>query len=127
MNNTKDIEAIFKIILDCSFKVHSELGPGLLESAYEECLFYELMKNGLKVEKQKALPLIYDDVKLEIGYRVDLFVENLIVVEIKSVEALNEIHLAQILTYLKLSNCKLGLLVNFNVKQLKNGFKRVIL
>ncbi len=127
MNNTKDIEAIFKIILDCSFKVHSELGPGLLESAYEECLFYELMKNGLKVEKQKALPLIYDDVKLEIGYRVDLFVENLIVVEIKSVEALNEVHLAQILTYLKLSNCKLGLLVNFNVKQLKNGFKRVIL
>lgn len=127
MNNTKDIEAIFKIILDCSFKVHSELGPGLLESAYEECLFYELMKNGLKVEKQKALPLIYDDVKLEIGYRVDLLVENLIVVEIKSVEALNEVHLAQILTYLKLSNCKLGLLVNFNVKQLKNGFKRVIL
>ncbi len=121
-----DIEKIFKKILDCSFKVHSALGPGLLESSYEECLFYELKKSGLEVEKQKALPLVYEEVKLEIGYRIDLMVENKVVIEIKSVESLAEIHLAQILTYLKLSGCKLGLLVNFNVKHLKNGIKRVI-
>jgi len=120
-------EEIFKIVLDCSFKVHSALGPGLLESAYEECLFYELKQLGLKVEKQKALPLVYREVKLDAGYRVDLLVENCVIIEIKSVEALNEVHLAQILTYLKLSNCKLGLLVNFNVKHLKDGIKRVIL
>lgn len=121
------IEKVFKNILDCSFKIHSELGPGLLESAYEECLRYELFELGLKVEKQKPLPLVYKEVKLEVGYRVDLLVENLVVVEIKSVEALNEVHLAQILTYQKLSGCKLGLLVNFNVKRLKDGIKRVII
>lgn len=120
-------EEIFKKILDCSFKVHTELGPGLLESAYEECLFYELNKLNLFVEKQKPLPLIYEEVKLDVGYRVDLIVENKIIIEIKSVESLAEIHLAQILTYLKLSGCKLGLLVNFNVKHLKDGIKRVIL
>ena len=122
-----DIEKVFKIILDCSFKVHTALGPGLLESAYEECLFYEIQKTGLTVVKQKALPLIYEEVKLDAGYRVDLLIENMVVVEIKSVEALADIHLAQILTYLKLSGCKLGLLVNFNVKHLKDGIKRVIL
>lgn len=120
-------EEIFKKILDCSFKVHTQLGPGLLESAYEECLFYELNKLNLFVEKQKPLPLIYEEVKLDVGYRVDLIVENKIIIEIKSVESLAEIHLAQILTYLKLSGCKLGLLVNFNVKHLKDGIKRVIL
>jgi len=122
-----EIENIFRKVLDCSFKVHTELGPGLLESAYEECLYYELVQLGIKVEKQKALPLLYKEIKLDAGYRVDLLVEGSIIVEIKSVDALAEIHLAQILTYMKLSGCKLGLLVNFNVSHLKNGIKRVIL
>lgn len=120
-------EKIFKKVLDCSFKVHSALGPGLLESAYTECLYYELIQSGLKVEKQKPLPLIYQEVNLEAGYRIDLLVENSIVVEIKSIETLADIHMAQILTYLKLSKCKLGLLANFNVLHLKDGIKRVIL
>lgn len=94
------LEALYKTILDCSFQVHSALGPGLLESAYEECLYYELIQLGLKVEKQRALPLIYKDVKLDAGYRIDLLVENCIVVEIKAVDSLADIHLAQILTYL---------------------------
>ncbi|PJC57528.1 MAG: GxxExxY protein [Ignavibacteria bacterium CG_4_9_14_0_2_um_filter_37_13] len=122
-----NIEEVFKKVLDCSFQVHTALGPGLLESAYEECLYYELVNAGLKVEKQKPLPLVYKDVKLDAGYRVDLFVEKSVVVEIKSVEALADIHLAQILTYLKLLGCKLGLLVNFNVRHLKDGIKRVIM
>ena len=121
------IEKIFKTVLDCSFNIHSTLGPGLLESAYEECLFYEILQSGIKVEKQIPLPLIYKEVKLDTGYRVDLLVENKILVEIKSVESLADIHLAQILTYMKLSGCKLGLLVNFNVAPLKAGIKRVIL
>ncbi|HBC78811.1 MAG TPA: GxxExxY protein [Bacteroidales bacterium] len=121
-----DLEKIFRRILDCSFKLHSALGPGLLESAYTECLYYELERSGYKVEKQKPLPLIYKEVKLDAGYRIDLLVENAIVIEIKSVDALAEIHLAQILTYLKLSGCKLGLLVNFNVAHLKEGIKRVV-
>jgi len=115
-----------KIVYEAGMKVHKALGAGLLESAYEECLCYELQKIGLFVEKQKALPLIYEDVKLEAGYRIDLLVEQKLVVEIKSVDALNELHLAQILTYLKLSGCKLGLLINFNTVLLKNGVKRVI-
>ncbi|MEN8192974.1 MAG: GxxExxY protein [Bacteroidota bacterium] len=117
---------ISKIVFDCALKVHKALGPGLLESAYEECLFYELKKTTLKVEKQKPLPLIYGEVKLEIGYRIDIIIENKFIIEIKSVEALNDIHLAQVLTYLKLSNCKLGMLINFNVVLIKNGIKRVI-
>jgi GxxExxY protein len=107
-------------------KVHKNLGPGLLESSYEECLSYEINKLGIKVEKQKALPLIYEEVKLDIGYRIDLIVEDKLIIEIKSVEALNDLHMAQILTYLKLSNCKLGLLINFNSVLFKNGVKRVI-
>lgn len=122
-----DGEDIFKLILDCAFQVHTSLGPGLLENAYEECLMYELIQSGLKVERQKPLPLIYKEVKIDAGYRVDLLVENSIIIELKSVEDLTDVHLAQILTYLKLSKCKLGLLVNFNVKYLKNGIKRVIL
>ncbi|HPI20839.1 MAG TPA: GxxExxY protein, partial [Candidatus Kapabacteria bacterium] len=101
-------------------------GPGLLESTYEECLCFELKKHGLAVEKQKPLPLIYEEVKLDVGYRVDLMIDNKFIIELKSVESLNDIHLAQILTYLKLSNCKLGFLINFNVVLLKNGIKRVI-
>jgi len=121
------IENVFKTVLDCSFKIHTALGPGLLESAYEECLYHELTQCGLKVHKQKPLPLIYKEVKLEVGYRVDLLVENKVIVEVKSIETLADIHMAQILTYLKLSGCRLGLLVNFNVSRLKDGIKRVIL
>ncbi len=117
---------ISRIIFNCALEVHKSLGPGLLESSYEECLYYELLQTGLKVEKQKALPLIYKDVKLDAGYRVDLFVENKVIIELKAVQAINDIHLAQILTYLKLSNCKLGLLINFNVTLIKNGIKRVV-
>ncbi|MFN7239208.1 MAG: GxxExxY protein [Chitinophagales bacterium] len=115
-----------KIVFELGLKVHKNLGPGLLESSYEECLFYEIYKLGIKVEKQKALPLIYEEVKLDIGYRIDLIVENKLIIEIKSAEALNDLHMAQILTYLKLSNCKLGLLINFNSVLFKNGVKRVI-
>ena len=121
-----EINDLTQIILDCSYRVHSTLGPGLLESAYEECLFYELNLNGLKVEKQKSLPLVYKDIKLDVGYRLDLLVENQVVVEIKAVENLNEVHTAQVLTYLKISECKIGLLLNFNVKSLKYGIKRLI-
>ncbi|MHB1107862.1 MAG: GxxExxY protein [Lutibacter sp.] len=117
---------ISKIIFDCALKIHKNLGPGLLESAYEECLFYELKKYGLNVEKQKALPLVYEEVKLEIGYRIDIIVENKVIIEVKSVESLNDVHLAQVLTYLKLSDCKLGMLINFNVAFLKNGIRRVV-
>jgi GxxExxY protein len=119
-------EVVFKRILDCSFKIYSALGPGLLESVYEECLFYELGRGGLRIEKQKPMPLVYKDVRLDAGYRIDLLVENKVVVEVKSIEALAEIHMAQILTYLRFSQCRLGLLVNFNVVHLKDGIKRVI-
>jgi GxxExxY protein len=119
-------ELLFKQILDAAFKVHTELGPGLLESAYEQCLYYELSRIGVKVEKQKGMPLIYREMKMELGYRLDLFVEDDIIVEIKAVEALNDVHMAQILTYMKISGCKLGLLINFNCRHLKNGIRRVI-
>lgn len=115
-----------KIVVNSAYKVHKSLGPGLLESAYEECLFYELTKTGLKIEKQKPLPLIYEEVKLDVGYRVDLIIESKLIIEIKSVEALNDVHFAQLLTYLKLTNCKLGLLLNFNVSLIKNGIKRIV-
>lgn len=121
------IEKTFKTILDCCFRIHTELGPGLLENVYEHCLFHELTKSGLVVYKQKPVPLVYKEVKLETGYRMDLYVENKVVVEVKSIEALADIHLAQLLTYLRLSDSKLGLLVNFNVLHLKQGIKRVIL
>ena len=106
---------IASVIVDSALKVHRELGPGLLESAYEECLHYKLLNRDLFDQKQKPMPLIYEEVKLEAGYRVDLIVENKVIIEIRAVEALNDVHLAQILTYLKLSDCKLGLLINFNV------------
>ena len=117
---------ISKIVFESALKVHKVLGPGLLESAYEECLFYELKKSNLKVEKQKALPLIYEEVKLDVGYRNDMIIEDKFIVEVKSVEALTDVHLAQLLTYLRLSDCRLGLLINFNVKLLKEGVRRVI-
>jgi GxxExxY protein len=115
-----------KLVFDSGLKVHKTLGPGLLESAYEECLSFELQKLGLKVEKHKALPLVYEEVKLDAGYRIDLLIENKLNIEIKSVEALNDLHLAQILTYLRLSNCKLGMLINFNSVYFKDGVKRVV-
>ncbi|HTB99812.1 MAG TPA: GxxExxY protein [Ferruginibacter sp.] len=123
----QEINILTERILKYSFKVHSELGPGLLESSYKECLWYELNKNGILTEKEKALPLIYQEVKLDIGYRIDLLVEGKVIVEIKAVETLVDIHTAQVLTYLKLSGCKIGLLLNFNTTQLKNGIKRLIL
>jgi GxxExxY protein len=119
-------DEISKIVFESALKVHKVLGPGLLESAYEECLFYELKKFDLKVEKQKALPLIYEEVKLDVGYRIDIIIEDKFIVEVKSVEALTDVHLAQLLTYLRLSDCRLGLLINFNVKLLKEGVRRVI-
>ena len=115
-----------RIVFDSALKVHQALGPWLLESAYEECLFYEIKKTGLFVEKQKPLPLVYEDVKLDIGYRIDIIIENKLILELKSVESLNDVHFAQLLTYLKLTNCKLGLLINFNVSLIKNGIKRVV-
>lgn len=115
-----------RIVFDCALKVHRNLGPGLLESAYEECLFYELKKTGLDIQKQKALPLVYEEVKLDIGYRIDIIVENKLILEIKSVESLNDVHFAQLLTYLKLTDCKLGMLINFNVTLIKNGIKRIV-
>ena len=120
------INQITETIIGCSIKVHAALGPGLLESAYQQCLFYELKKAGLKVEKEKPLPVIYEEVELDCGYRLDFLVENRVIVELKSVEALNEIHLAQMITYLKLAECEVGLLINFNVTQLVKGIKRVI-
>jgi GxxExxY protein len=121
------INQITHEIMDSAYKVHSALGPGLLESAYQACLVYELRKKGLTVEVEKPLPLIYEEVKLECGYRIDLLVENQVVVELKTVESFTDVHTAQVLTYLKLSGCKVGLLLNFYTKSLKNGIKRLIL
>ncbi|WP_126652671.1 GxxExxY protein [Chryseobacterium aureum] len=115
-----------KIVYEAGYVVHKALGPGLLESAYEECLFYELNKHDILVERQKPMPLIYDEIKMDVGYRLDFLIEKKFVLEIKSIESLQDIHLAQILTYLRLSNCKLGMLINFNTLQFKNGVKRVI-
>ena len=114
-------------IIGLAIKVHKALGPGLLESSYKECLFYEIVNAGLFAEKEKKLPLVYGDVKLDVGYRIDILVENKLVVEIKALEALADIHTAQVLTYLKLSGNRLGLLINFNVTLLKNGIKRLVL
>ncbi|HOB83848.1 MAG TPA: GxxExxY protein [Bacteroidales bacterium] len=114
------------IIIGLAIEVHKSLGPGLLENAYKECLYYKIMQTGFKVEKEKPMPLIFEEVKLDCGYRIDILVENKVVIEVKSVEALNDIHLAQTLTYLKLGNFKLGLLINFNELLLKDGIKRVV-
>ncbi|MEI7668996.1 MAG: GxxExxY protein [Pseudomonadota bacterium] len=113
-------------ILKCAYAVHTELGPGLLESAYEECFAYELLKSSLNFSRQQALPLVYKEIKMDAGYRVDLLIEHKIIVEIKSIEALNDVHVAQVITYLKLSGCKVGFLINFNVKSLKDGIKRLV-
>jgi len=122
---SKDNEPdISKIIVDCAFKVHTTLGAGLLESSYEACLAHEMLKRGLKIQKQKILPLEYDDIKIDNGYRLDFLVENEIIIELKSCERLLPVHEAQILTYLKLAKIKTGLLINFNTKLIKDGIKR---
>ena len=113
-------------IIGLAIEVHTALGPGLLESAYKECLYYKICKSGLHVEKEKPMPLIFEEVKLECGYRIDLLVERKLVIEIKSVEVLHNVHLAQTLTYMKLGSYKLELLLNFNVAKLKDGIKRVV-
>ena len=117
---------ISSIILGCAIEVHKQLGPGLLESAYEACLVYELKNKGLKVAQQQALPVVYKDIKLEAGYRIDILVEETVIIEIKSTDALADIHFAQVLTYLNLKELKLGLLINFNTVLLKDGVKRVM-
>lgn len=119
-------EDLTSIIIGCAIEVHKELGPGLLESAYEECLAYELVKRGLKVERQKPVPVVYKEIKLECGYRIDILVEDKVVLELKTVDEFNPVHEAQILTYLKFSEKKVGLLINFNVLRLKDGIKRYI-
>lgn len=113
-------------IIGEAIKVHSQLGPGLLESVYEECLSYKLIKTGIYIERQKPIPLIFEEVRMECGFRCDILVEGKLIIEVKSCEALNDIHLAQVLTYLKLSEVKLGLLMNFNVLRLKDGLKRIV-
>ena len=114
------------VAIGCAMRVHSALGPGLLESAYEACLQHELVKSGLRVEAQKPLPLIYETVKLECGYRIDLLVDNKLIIEVKAMEALAEIHFAQVLTYLRLSGLRLALLLNFNVVHMKDGIRRIV-
>lgn len=113
-------------VIGVAIDVHRALGPGLLESAYEECLFYKIIQSGLRAEKEKAMPLIFEEVHLEFGYRIDILVENSLVIEVKSCEALHPMFLTQTLTYLKLGGYKLGLLINFNVEVLKYGIKRII-
>ncbi|GAB2582038.1 GxxExxY protein [Spirosoma areae] len=117
---------VSRVVFDCALKVHRTLGPGLLESAYEECLLYELLNADLFVERQKTLPIVYESIKLDAGYRVDLIIERKLIIELKAVEVLTDVHLAQVMTYLRLSGCRLGLLVNFNVTLLKNGMRRVV-
>lgn len=122
-----ELNQITHEILDSAYKVHTALGPGLLESAYRTCLAYELRKKGLKVEEEKPVPIIYEEVKLECGYRMDLLVEDAVVVELKTVDLFTDVHFAQILTYLRFGEKKVGLLINFNTKSLKNGIKRFVL
>lgn len=117
---------ISKIVVDCCFKVHTELGPGLLESVYEEVLSYEIIKRGLNVERQKGIPVVYDSIKMELGFRADIIVENKVIIELKSIEAIAPVHTKQLLTYLKLTGLKLGLLVNFNEALIKDGIKRIV-
>lgn len=118
---------ISRIILDCAYKVHTKLGSGLLEKVYKECLAYELTKYGLDVQQEKAFPVIYEDIKMDCGYRVDIIVNNKVIIELKVVEDFTVEHTAQCLTYMRLSECKLGLLLNFYKKSLKDGIKRLIL
>ncbi|MBP9663594.1 MAG: GxxExxY protein [Pyrinomonadaceae bacterium] len=121
------VEQLSHRVIGAALKVHKELGPGLIESIYERCLCYEFQKSGLEFERQVAVPVVYDSVKLDADLRLDIWVEQLLIVEVKAVEAILPIHQAQLMTYLKLTGNRLGLLINFNVALLKNGIKRVIL
>src|SRR5215216_3420461 len=122
-----DIEAIAKDIVDCAIKVHKVLGTGLLESAYQHCHAYELRKRGWGAETEVKLPLLYEDQKIDVGYRIDTLINKLVIVENKSVESLLPVHEAQLLTYMKLSGCKIGFLLNWNVALMKHGIKRFVL
>ncbi len=122
-----ETESVASGAIECAFKVHRQLGPGLLESVYETCLLHELKKSGLHFRSQQTLPIIYDDLALETGLRLDVVVENQVILELKAVEMLLPIHQAQVLTYLKLTSMRLGLLINFNTVLLKDGIKRVVL
>ncbi len=115
-----------KVIVDCCFKIHTSLGPGLLESVYEELLCYELRKSNLNLKRQQAIPVVYDNLKMELGFRADIIVENKVIIEIKSIEAIAPVHRKQLLTYLKITDLKLGLLVNFNVALIKDGVQRIV-
>ena len=126
MNQEEGLNKITETIIGAAIDVHRALGPGLLESAYEACMVYDLIQVGMKVEQQKPLPVVYRGVKLECGYRLDLMIENEVVVEIKSIDKLLPIHKAQLMSYLKLADCKVGLLINFNVELLKDGIQRVV-
>ncbi len=126
MTERERLNGITEGIIGAAIQVHRVLGPGLLESAYEACLEFELKKRGLRIEQQRPLPLVYDQVKLDCGYRIDLLVEGEVVVEVKSIDAVAPIHEAQVISYLKLSGCKVGLLINFNVLQLKDGIRRFV-
>jgi GxxExxY protein len=126
-NTAMGINQITEKIIGCAIDVHKYLGPGLLESTYEECLAYELRKSNIPFERQKPLPVIYKETRLDCGYRIDILVNQQVIVEIKAIDNLIPIHEAQLLTYLKLSGCKIGLIINFNVKLLKHGLKRIIL
>ena len=121
-----DDEAIGTQVVDCAIRVHTALGAGLLESAYESCLAHELAKHGLEVRKQVPMPVLYDNTQMDVGYRIDMLVNNRVVVELKAVEKLMPLHTAQLLTYLKLSKLRLGFLLNFNVEHMRNGVKRVV-
>jgi GxxExxY protein len=121
-----DENELSKKIIGLAIEVHTVLGPGLLENTYKECLFYKIKKAGYFVEKERSLPLVFEDIRLDCGYRVDLLVENKLVLELKHVEKTNDLHMAQLLTYLKLGHYKLGLLINFNVILLKTGIRRVV-
>ena len=120
-------EAVARQVVDAGLKVHSALGPGLLESVYEQCLAHELERRGHEVRRQLMLPVVYEGLTLELGYRLDIFVDDAVIVEVKSVEALSRLHEAQLLTYLRLSNRRLGLLMNFNVELFKQGIRRLVL
>jgi GxxExxY protein len=126
MTEKEKLDHITDTIIHCAIDVHKALGPGLLESAYEACLAFELVEHGLKIERQRPLPVIYRDVKLDCGYRLDILVEESVIIEIKVVEQLIPIHKAQLLSYLRLSECVVGLLINFNVKALKDGVIRLV-
>ena len=115
-----------KIIVDCCFKIHTKLGPGLLESVYEEILTYELKNTGLRIMRQQGLPVHYDELKMDLGFRADIIVEDKVIIELKSIEAIAPVHLKQLLTYLKITGIKLGLLINFNEALIKDGIKRVV-